>query len=75
MKQETLNRIDSISNTLGSMEQMRGLYGPLMLTLLSIRKELDMNNKPKVCELSKDAYKKQYEAGINRAAGLDIVWI
>ncbi len=69
---KTAEKIDNIGRMAGDIHRMRDLYGPLILD--SVVEDAFIAREDRV-KLSKEKYLKQFDAGIDRVSGLDIVWI
>ena len=78
MNQETIDKIDNIGLINAHMDEMFRLHRPLIAMFAKKRYEMDIEGAPRegrTFSLSKVEYREQYEAGIDRIVGFDIVWM
>jgi len=77
VKEETLDRIDNIEKSCIDIDEYRQLMTPLVLALMETRKAMDIAGIPekhRATHLDHNLYKEQYEKGVNRCMGIDILW-
>ncbi|WP_372809306.1 hypothetical protein [Litorivivens sp.] len=75
--EETLKRIGRLEETCAAIDRDMALMGPLAAHLLPMKRQMDMDAEPRegrVTSLERGEWKKQYEAGVNRCMGFDILW-
>jgi len=73
-----LDSIEAIERTICEIDEMARLMMPLVKLLLPVSKQADIDRLPREgrhIELSKVHFYEQYEKGISRAIGFDIIWI
>lgn len=78
MFESTLKRIERIAALEEDIDNMAALYGPLVVELMPLKRELDMRDADKseyVVELKKKDWPDQYEAVMKRCIGLNIAWV
>ena len=75
--EETLKRIWRVEETCAAIDREMELMGPLAAYLMPKAKQMDINALPREGRsmvLERGDWKKQYEAGVNRCMGFDILW-
>lgn len=69
--------LESIAQSIQNIDETIRLYGPLAVYLLPMKREMDLSGYQtdnRFVTLNVSMFKKQYEAGIDRCLGIDIIW-
>lgn len=74
---ETARRIGRMEETCAAIDREMNLMKPLARHLMPISKQMDMDAEPRegrTISLPRSEWKKQYDEGVNRCMGFDILW-
>ena len=77
LSEETCKRIGRIEETCAAIDRLSDLMMPLVKHLIPFAEQMDIDaisDKGRTVALDRSRWKKQYEKGVNRCMGFDILW-
>ena len=78
LPEEIAKSIARVESTCALLENDMSLFHPLAAYLLPKKRQMDINELPRdgrKIKLNRIDWNRQYNAGINRCVGFDIIWI